>query len=247
MPARKQLILEHDDGTLEYLPIPQSKKKVITEDLGKIFEMGICLLYNIPYDGKYKYSMEQAEKIKTKIYDLKDIFPYTITHTAKSGSQYDFTCKDLTDMYLSAKTTKKDGKVCPQVIGQPSKKKFCQYFNLDISINIDQIKEYIITNISNMLEIYFNYTFDCPIIYYNEAKELLLFIKKTANIDWLSLNIEFSHIKKCKSWGESSTINIEGVSIGEFQIHNHRDCIKFRWCFEKLLDTFSQHFTIIKF
>ena len=43
------------------------KKQVITEDLGKIFEMAVCLLYEIEYDGKYKYSMVDAEKIKQKI------------------------------------------------------------------------------------------------------------------------------------------------------------------------------------
>ena len=247
MPARTQLILEHDDGTLEYLPIPQPKKKVITEDLGKIFEMGICLVYDIPYDGKYKYSMEAAEKIKSKLHPLKELFPYKLSHTAKNGSRYDFTCEDSSEIYLSAKTTKKDGKVCPQVIGQPSKKRFCQYFNLDISITIDEIKEYIISNIYTMLDIYFNYTFDSPIIYYNETKNLLLFIKKASNIVWSNQDIEFSHIKNEKKWGESTTINIGGISIGEFQIHNHRDCIKFRWCFEKLIDYFSKNFTIIDF
>ena len=98
-----------------------------------------------------------------------------------------------------------------------------------------------------MLDTYFNYTFDCPIIYYNETKDLLLFIKKVSNIVWTNQAIEFSHIKNEKKWGESTTINIGGISIGEFQVHNHRDCIKFRWSFEKLIDCFSKNFTIIDF
>ena len=32
----------------------------MTEDLGKIFEMAICMLYGIDYDGKYKYSLDEA-------------------------------------------------------------------------------------------------------------------------------------------------------------------------------------------
>ena len=41
-------------------------KKIITEDLGKIFEMAICLEYEITYDGNYKYSMEDAINLKKK-------------------------------------------------------------------------------------------------------------------------------------------------------------------------------------
>ena len=216
-----------------------------TEDLGKIFEMAICLLYETPFDGKYKYSMEESNVIKTRIQPLKTAFPYKIKHTAKNGSQYDFRGQDDETIKLSAKTTKKDGKVCPQVIGQPSKKKFCEFFNIELSVSLLEIKEYIISNISNMLNIYFDLTFDCPIIYYNKKSNVLQLIKLTEKIDWSQYLIEFSHIKKNKQWNESSTISINNTSIGEFQLHKHRDCIKFRWCFEKLLKHFVKSFTII--
>jgi hypothetical protein len=216
-----------------------------TEDLGKIFEMAICLLYEIPFDGKYKYSMEESNTIKTRIQPLKTAFPHKIKHTAKNGSQYDFSGEDNDTIKLSAKTTKKDGKVCPQVIGQPSKKKFCEFFNIDLSVSLLEIKEYIISNISNMLNIYFDLTFDCPIIYFNKKSNVLQLIKLTEKIDWNQYLIEFSHIKKNKQWNESSTISINNTSIGEFQLHKHRDCIKFRWCFEKLLKHFVKSFTVI--
>ena len=38
-----------------------------TEHLGKIFEMAICLLYEIPFDGKYKYNMKESNLIKIRI------------------------------------------------------------------------------------------------------------------------------------------------------------------------------------
>lgn len=41
-----------------------------TEDTGKIFEMAICLAYDIPYDGKYKYSMEIPQKLKLRLSKL---------------------------------------------------------------------------------------------------------------------------------------------------------------------------------
>jgi hypothetical protein len=228
-------------------------KIILTEDLGKKFEMGICMLYGIEYDGKYKYSMEDAEKLKDRLTNLTNVFPHKLKHTAKNGSQYDFTGEEDETIKLSAKTTKKDGKVCPQVIGQPSKKKFCEFFNVDINFTLEQIKEYIEANVDKMLNIYFDLTFDCPILYYNQKRDVLQLVKLTnanANgehqkINWSELIIEFSHKKKNKAWGESSTISINNVTIGEFQVHNNRDCIKFRWVFENLLKIFPNIFEVI--
>jgi hypothetical protein len=222
-------------------------KKVLTEDLGKIFEMAICLLYEIEYDGKYKYSLEEANNIKDKLNKLKFAFPFKIKHIAKNGNKYDFVGIDDNDkiINLSAKTTKKDAKVCPQVIGQPSKHKFCEFFGIDLLYNLDQIKNYIETNVKTLLEIYTLHTFDCPIVYYNKYKNMILFVKLKESINWTNYNISFSHIVKNKKWNESSCIIINGIRIGEFQIHNHRDCIKFRWSFEKLLNLFKDYFEII--
>ena len=63
-------------------------------------------------------------------------------------------------------------------------------------------------------------------------------------IDWNDYEILFSHNKKKNQWNESTTISINNISIGEFQVHNHRDCIKFRWTFENLLKLFSSCFVI---
>jgi hypothetical protein len=219
-------------------------KKVLTEDLGKIFEMAICLYYDTPYDGNYKYSLEQAHSLKNRLSILKNVFPYAIRHCARYGSKYDFECLDNPLIHLSAKTTKKDGKVCPQVIGQPSRKKFCEFFEIDPATSLEQIKIYIINNIANLLQVYSAHTFDCPILYYNKHKNLLAFIVLKEHINWSNYAIKFSHNVKKKLWNESSSISIDGITIGEFQLHNKRDCIKFRWCFEKLLTLFEHHFTI---
>jgi hypothetical protein len=221
-----------------------STKKVLTEDLGKIFEMALCLYYDIPYDGNYKYSLEEAHSLKNKLINLKNVFPYAIKHCASRGSKYDFECIDDSTIHLSAKTTKKDGKVCPQVIGQPSRKKFCEFFALDPTTSLEQIKYYIINNITNLLQVYSAHTFDCPILYYNKHKNLLAFIILKEHINWSNYSINFSHNEKNKLWNESSSISIDGITIGEFQVHNKRDCIKFRWCFEKILTLFQEHFII---
>lgn len=220
-----------------------SSKILQTEDLGKIFEMGICLLYGIPYDGKYKYSMEEAEKIRDRLTQLLTIFPYELKHTAKNGSQYDFTGATDESVKLSAKTTKKDGKVAPQVIGQPSRKKFCDVFEISDTSSLEEIKSHIENNVASMLEKYFDTTFDCPILYYNQHKNVVQFIRLTNKVDWSTQSIQFT--KTGAAWNESSSIKIGKITIGEFQVHTHRDCIKFRWSFEKLIELFKDSFEII--
>lgn len=248
---KRILIIEEDDENIEELSnvavrenVIAVQKKILTEDLGKIFEMAICLLYDIEYDGKYKYSLEEAEHLRQRAQKLKEVFPYKLKHIAKNGNQYDFVSLEDENINLSAKTTKKDGKVCPQVIGQPSKKKFCEFFQIDASYELEQIKNYIESNVAKLLGIYCSTTFDCPIVYYNKHKNLLLFVKLREHINWANHIITFSHKIKNKKWNESSSIIIDNNTIGEFQIHNHRDCIKFRWSFEKLLDMFKDNFEI---
>lgn len=246
--VKKILIIEEDEPIVE--EEIKTQKKVLTEDLGKIFEMAICSLYEIEYDGKYKYSLEEATIIKDKLHKLKVVFPFKIKHIAKNGNKYDFVSIDDDKINLSAKTTKKDAKVCPQVIGQPSKKKFCDFFGIDLLYNLEQIKNYIETNVKSLLEIYSLNTFDCPIVYYNKHKNMVLFVKLKESINWTNCNISFSHIIKNKKWNESSSIKINNmtkrnITIGEFQIHNKRDCIKFRWSFENLLKLFNDNFEIV--
>jgi hypothetical protein len=236
----KEYMGENVNANITFTP-----KQFITEDLGKIFEMAICLLYEIEYDGKYKYSLEEANIIKERIYQLTHVFPYKIKHIAKNGNKYDFVSLENGAINLSAKTTKKNGKVCPQVIGQPSKKKFCEFFGIDLLYNLEQIKQYIEDNVKTMLNIYTLNTFDCPVVYYNKHTNLLLFVKLKENINWTNYDITFSHIIKNKKWNESSSIIINNNTIGEFQMHNHRDCIKFRWSFEKMLHLFKDNFEII--
>lgn len=72
----------------EILDIIQPKK-VLTEDTGKKFEMAICLVYGIPYDGKYKYSMEIPEKLKLRLTKVVELFP-TCSHTAKKRCEVRF-------------------------------------------------------------------------------------------------------------------------------------------------------------
>ena len=95
-----------------------------------------------------------------------------------------------------------------------------------------------------MLYQYIDNTFHSPVIYYNKHKDLLIFVTLKEEIKWNEKYISFSHNNNYKKWNESTTIIVDNINIGEFQVHNHRDCIKFRWNFEKLLSLFKDNFQI---
>ena len=97
-----------------------------------------------------------------------------------------------------------------------------------------------------MLTHYYEHTFDCPILYYNKKTDEIKYVvsKENNEINWKNFIINYSHIKKEKDWNESTTLYVNNRSVGEFQIHKKRDGIKFRWCFETILDLFEDHFII---
>ena len=210
-----------------------NKLTLKTEDTGKQFEMSICLAYGIDYVGKYKYPIIQDPRLE----HLNDLFPGPLEHIAKNGSRYDFVSTSTME-YLSAKSTKAGDKICPQVIGQASKKKFRNFFGAP-----EDIKGYILDNINNLLNVYYQHTFDASIIFYNKKRDKLKFIKPIKDIDFDLLDLSFSRTRD--TWNESNTLRLNATdTIGEFQVHNNRDCIKFRWNLEKILKLFPDHFTV---
>ena len=209
-----------------------------TEDLGKIFERAVCMTFDVPFDGVYKYGDEEPLKLVDRLSQLKTFYP-ECEHTARNGSKFDFR---VPGGHLSAKTTKGLGKVCPQVIGQTTLKKFCEYFGVDSS---SDIKEYIENNVPKLLTVYIDNTFECPVLYYNKKTESIKLITIKSKIEWDPNLIQFSHIKKAKKWNDSTTMYYNDKTLGEFQIHKNRDSVKFRWSFEKLLEMFPDNFEVI--
>jgi hypothetical protein len=134
--------------------------------------------------------------------------------------------------------------VCPQTIGQPTKKKFAEYFRCEATPI--KIKEFIVENKTKLLPEYEKHTFDCPILYYSSNKDRVELIEQKRPIDWSSYNYTFTHQEKNHSWNESTTLKLNGESIGEFQLQKHRDCAKFRWNFENVLTLFRRNFKRVR-
>lgn len=218
-----------------------------TEDTGKIFEMAICLTYDVKYDGKFKYDIEKAKKLVERLTKLKELFPKCI-HTAKKGSRYDFTSVDNPELHLSAKSTKKGvGKVAPQVVGQSQPKKLCEILKIEYISNIE-LKKYLQENIVNILPVFIEYTFDSPIIYYNQQESSIRYIELKTKIEW---NKVFNWTTPWDKWNNSTTLKIKDsnekfIPILEIQFHTKsRTNLAIRWYFENLLSIFSDNLKII--
>lgn len=227
--------------------VDKVKMVLHTEDTGKIFEMAICLAYDIKYDGKYKYSMEEPEKLKNRLYKLRELFPMC-SHTAKKGTRYDYTSVYDTNYHLSAKSTKKGvGKVAPQVIGQSQPKKFCEIINIEYT-TVPDLKKYIQIEIMNILPILIEYTFNCPNIYYNQEDNTIRFIKLLSPIEWDKYKYVWTN--KWTVWNNSSTLKIiiknKEISLLEFQFHTkNRTNMAIRWFYENFLNMFKDNLSII--
>jgi len=218
--------------------------RLLTEDLGKIFEKSICMLYNTPYVGKYSYGNQKPTLLKERIQALTQLFP-TLKHTAAKGALHNFTSEN-SSLHLSAKTSKKkNGKVAPQKIGQATKKKFLEYFKLPLDATDQEIKTFIRSDIVHILNEYVKYTFDDKIIYYNEFTNTVMFVEKIAPIIFDINKIRFGCLTKQQNWSGGGTMLIyDNKYLGEFQIHSTRSCVKFRWFFENVILLFPNSFKV---
>lgn len=229
----------------------EPKKKLLTEDLGKTAEYALCLLLDTPFDGEFKYSVEKATKLRNRFSALQPQLAGYI-HTGRSNNLYDFQCTvHETTKNLSVKTVKKNQwKICPQRIGQTTKKKFCETFAIE-TVTSPVIKEFIQENLHTLLNEYSETTFHCPILFYNEKEDACMMITLKEPIPWNTLEYTFSHKEQGKQWNESTTLKIvkgsTKTTIGEFQVHNHRDGIKFRFDLKALLNHFKDNFTVESF
>jgi hypothetical protein len=221
---------------------PNSPPTLRTEDTGKIFEMAICLAYNIPYQGPFKYDLEKAQALKRRLVDLPSLFP-ACTHTATRGARYDFTAVSDSSLHLSAKTSKrKHAKVAPQVIGQSQPQKLCALLGIEFT-DIPAFKQYIQTHVTALLPLLVEYTFDCPNLYYNEETDSIQFIRLVKPIDWTAYT--YSWTCSWETWNNSATLKLGDRALVEFQFHTKsRTNMAIRWCYDAFLDIFRENLSV---
>lgn len=219
------------------------------ETLGMTVEQIFCNLSGIQCHinpERVNINFNNIESIICSVQNIIEKIPRIVKHVGEKNECADFILEN--GLKLSVKTNKiYPPKVCPQNIGQTTKKKwlsvlFPEYKLSRTNIN-DQIKNLILNNTKYLLEQYFQNLFSCDLIAWIYLGKNRKYISRVIPNNYDSY-LNFSDILSksiisftaVENWVESTTTKLNGISIGEFQIHQHRDGVKFRFFLDTLLN-----------
>lgn len=228
------------------------------ETIGISAEVGIADAFNVPVNPLYRNRADSnlVNIIKREARSIfkKEGIPFPIEHIAEGQNPVDFLLED--NSTLSLKTNKgRLGKVAPQVIGQPTSTTYFEFFEDKMEFILPDsydgkrrlFKEMSINNIDTVIEHYWDNLFECDhLLYFYEANSYssnhqiryVYLSKPSFRPDWKKEKFRFT--QTVDSWNESCTLkyiakNGDPISIGEFQAHRNRDCLKFRFIMEGLM------------
>lgn len=211
-----------------------------TEQLGILVEKAMCNIVNIPFNTKRKYDDlpdEITDDISCTVGPI--LKKMKLKHVGNMNQKYDF-INEKDNKTVSVKTLMKGNRICPQNIGQCSLSSISSKLDIDFVTN-NMFKSYFMTNKMKMLQKYLENCFCCDTtLVYKFDKGLVYIIKRDMNNDInFTKNFGLSTSKLLEDWNESNTIYINEIgkkmSLGEVQIHNNRDCIKFRFNVDTLV------------
>ena len=185
-------------------------------------------------------------------------FAYKLEYTGEAQNKVDF--KDNNNKTYSLKSNlTKSTKVCPQVIGQCTRdvfrdkvySKILKITDPDYFLENQTIKDFILKYPKNLFSLYLENLFCCDyVVYVKKLKEtkydMAIIDVKNIKFNEVKQKIDsdnFIFTKNLDTWNESATMKVEYkiedkktiLSLGEYQIHNNRNCIKFRFDLKNLL------------
>lgn len=222
------------------------------EQIGISAEIAIADFFNVPISNSYRLrgiprAAESFSNVIERAFEENDI-PNPIKHVAERQSDVDFLLEQ--NKTLSVKTNKQGlGKAAPQRIGQASSKTWFSLVapKLRVAVTpstyqekVKLFKTLVFSRIDELLEIYWQNMFDCDyliqfydVVDRNDNLTLnpkAIVMKKHKSPYWDKSKIHFTK-QSILEWNESNTVKygINGISIGEFQVHNNRDNFKFRF------------------
>jgi hypothetical protein len=219
-----------------------------TEIIGISTEVAIADEFGVTINDDYRCRANEQIITMTRgvvktVFAEYDI-PTPILHIAEGQNPVDFMLAN--GKTLSVKSNKKSlGKVAPQNVGQPTAATYWKYFAdfADVAIPADykgkteMFKRVSLDCIDEVMNRYWKNIFDCDYLIHfydfcqksemlNSVPKYVAFAKRKTPAwerKW------FSFTQTVDSWNESNTVKYCGESIGEFQVHNNRDCFKFRF------------------
>lgn len=228
------------------------KVKYTNETLGISTEAAICEIFSLKKPDSFfaRESKKYIEILKPTLNDAFKNMPPAIDHSGsnkgerggQSKCSYDFLLEG--NFTLSVKSNK--GKmVCPPEVGQPGAETCLMYFSEffpdgTTEVTKTNFKEMVFEHIDELIPIYIEHLFDSDwLLWVYEVKDGYEHkeISKTQIMDynWKKENFTFTR-PSVEEWNESNTVKYNGISIGEFQVHNNRNCFKFRFNMKNLLE-----------
>jgi hypothetical protein len=214
-----------------------------TEQLGIMVEKELCNITKTKFNTKRKY-VDIPEEISSDINKTvgSELKKMKIKHAGHLNKEYDFIKKQ--GETVSIKTIMSGNKICPQLIGQCSLRSFNNKMGLSIMDKVE-FKNYFLENKSKMIVEYLKGLFCCDTMIVFKFQSGVVYI-----IEKIKDNIEFKGeyiletSKDISDWKESNTVYYvsknKQESLGEIQIHNNRDCIKFRFNVNILVDMINR-------
>lgn len=228
------------------------KVKYTTETLGISTEAAICEIFNLekPDSFSTRESRKYINDLKPVLIEAFKNMPPAIKHSGSTPGErggvskcsYDFILEG--DLTLSVKSNK--GKmVCPPEVGQPGAETCFMYFYKYLPEGTEEVtkenfKEMVFNHIDKLIPIYINHLFDSDwLLWVYEVKDgyehLEISKDEIIEYDWKKENFSFTK-QSVEEWNESNTVKYNGTSIGEFQVHNNRNCFKFRFNMKNLIE-----------
>ena len=157
----------------------------------------------------------------------------------QSKCSYDFILEGNKTLSLKTNTGKM---ICPPEVGQPGNITCLKYFGHlceGDEINEVSFKNMVLNWVAEMMPIYTKFLVD---------SDYMLWIRKNKNkyddqifpqellhkFNWEKELFSFTK-PTIQDWNDSNTLKYNGISIGEFQVHRHRNSYKFRFNMENLM------------
>jgi len=210
-----------------------------TEELGILTERVICDVSKIQFNTRRVYDYNN---ITDKFYsDISKSLGYVYKsikftdHVGNMNKEYDFMgVNDVKKrvIKISIKTImKSNNKICPQKVGQCSLAKFNERFNTN-NRSLDDVKCYFYSNLGNMLNEYLKNTFCCDNTLIYKFKDGIMYNVEKCKVPKFG-NVMFTIKNDTSAWNESNTVYVlvgdNRYTLGEIQLHNNRNCIKYRF------------------
>ena len=220
-----------------------------TEQVGISVEIAIGDLAGVPIDDVYRSRgrPDLIQHITPALAGTIKRIPRPTDHIAGDQNPIDFLLEG--GKTLSVKSNMRAaGKIAPQKIGQPTSTTFWSLLPQLVPDGIDTnklsyleaailFKEVAFSNTTALLTEYWKNLFDCDYLIYvcdvltnndqlTHSPTVRLY-ERSQSPQWSKSKLTFT--RSLADWNESCTVKYNDYSIGEFQIHKHRNCFKFRF------------------